>query len=609
MRLSLIVSSALVALVSSSVGAAIAVAPDATFSAKILVRQSSGACTLIAPTSVAQHHRAIQSPTDTLELITRRQNRLPSELSTPEAARDDEQFVEVLGGSPEAVEAHVKTRCPAGVDVSVPVSSPQTTRLRGRTRALALALAATAETRKLVDSGDPANRIDVVFMGDGYTASERDKFFGDMQRLTRDMFAGETFAQYLPLFNIWAAFVPSSESGIGVGGQPKDTAFQLYRDGTELRAVYTANPQAARAVCASVGAGACDFPSLIANDDFYGGLGGEFVIATRSETSGTVVLRHEMGHNFGKVGEEYDGGYVYSGANSASSVAGVPWKHWLTDPSRLVEEKMAQLYQKHIWYDLQQGAYTISFSSTGTFKRWLIQLSVSGADTDDALRVTLDGKPLAWTTNGRKDRSFYQWTSATGGFAKGAHQLVIRAGGAFGGPIIKQLCNAVVYEYMDESQFRLDDPSVIGIYPTFDINKRKSFRPDNERCLMRNMTSTAFCSVCQENMWHQFMARIEFIDDVVVAGRNVSLRLIPLAQLRRRDDPFVVANARVAAAEKYSIAWLRDGQELVALKDKTSVDLSGERPGNYKVRVTFTTPSVRRDPNKYMQSERTFTIA
>ena len=36
--------------------------------------------------------------------------------------------------------------------------------------------------------------------------------------------------------------------------------------------------------------------------------GGQFVIGTKSRTTGTVVLRHEMGHNFIDVGEEYDGG-------------------------------------------------------------------------------------------------------------------------------------------------------------------------------------------------------------------------------------------------------------------------------------------------------------
>jgi hypothetical protein len=72
--------------------------------------------------------------------------------------------------------------------------------------------------------------------------------------------------------NLWAVFVPSVDSGIGVGGRPKNTPFGLYRDGTELRGIYCSKPRAARAACRLTGAKACDFPSLIANDDYYGGL-------------------------------------------------------------------------------------------------------------------------------------------------------------------------------------------------------------------------------------------------------------------------------------------------------------------------------------------------
>jgi hypothetical protein len=134
-----------------------------------------------------------------------------------------------------------------------------------------------------------------VFMGDGYAITERERFVEDMKRLTNDMWSGQTFASTLPFFNIWAIFQPSKESGIGVGGTPKKTSFGLYRDGTELRGVYCSKPFFARWTCLKTGSYACDFPSLIGNDDFYGGLGGEFTISTRSPTSGTVVLRHELG--------------------------------------------------------------------------------------------------------------------------------------------------------------------------------------------------------------------------------------------------------------------------------------------------------------------------
>lgn len=177
--------------------------------------------------------------------------------------------------------------------------------------------------------------------------SEKERFFKDIERLVDNMWSGTTFASVLPLFNIWAIFTPSVESGIGVGGVPKDTMFGLYRDGTELRGIYPSKEDMLRQICKLTGRFACDFPSVIANDDFYGGLGGEFVISTRfaksliirSKTSGVIVLRHEMGHNFIHVGEEYDGGDVYSGVNSASQISGLSWSHWLSDPKRIKEER------------------------------------------------------------------------------------------------------------------------------------------------------------------------------------------------------------------------------------------------------------------------------
>lgn len=104
------------------------------------------------------------------------------------------------------------------------------------------------DIQRIVDGGDPTNRLDVVFMGDGYTLTEREQFFADIRRLTNDMFNGDTFRSYLPLFNIWAVFVPSNVSGIGYNG-PKDTPFRLYRDKGQLRAINTDNAPFARQVC------------------------------------------------------------------------------------------------------------------------------------------------------------------------------------------------------------------------------------------------------------------------------------------------------------------------------------------------------------------------
>lgn len=145
----------------------------------------------------------------------------------------------------------------------------------------------TFEIQNIISSGDPENRIDVVFMGDGYTKDERSKFFSDINRLVDEMWNGETFKPVLPMFNIWALFIPSKDSGITYMQYKKDTVFGLTRDGNELRGIMPNKAFIARQICAKLGA-KCDYPSIIGNDPFYGGLGGEFVISTASPKTGTV---------------------------------------------------------------------------------------------------------------------------------------------------------------------------------------------------------------------------------------------------------------------------------------------------------------------------------
>jgi hypothetical protein len=137
------------------------------------------------------------------------------------------------------------------------------------------------------------------------------------------------------VFNTWAVYRPSVESGVGTHGRAKNTAFRLYRQGTQLRGLFPGNPGAARDACKKTGPNACDFATIIGNDPYYGGLGGEFAVSTESVTSGTIVLRHEFGHNFGKIGEEYDAGN-YFGANYASSLseATSKWGKWLSAPAK-----------------------------------------------------------------------------------------------------------------------------------------------------------------------------------------------------------------------------------------------------------------------------------
>ncbi|KXN73684.1 hypothetical protein CONCODRAFT_27640, partial [Conidiobolus coronatus NRRL 28638] len=368
------------------------------------------------------------------------------------------------------------------------------------------------EVRKIVDNGDPANRIDVVFMGDGYTANERTKFFNDVTRLTKDMFEGVTFKSWLPLINIWGIHVPSVESGIGYDGA-KNTPFKLYREKGQLRAIYTSNAANARAKCKLTGANACDYPSLIANDDFYGGVGGEFVISTRSERTGNIVLRHEMGHSFIGLGDEYDNSWAYYGANYAESLEKVGWKNWLSGPVR--EERAVYRLLEYPWHDLSQGSKSYNFTSDGTYHRYFLQVSVSAAGQEDSLEFVLDGKVLPWKTRGSDDREFYNWRGDAG-FSAGQHTFTVRSKTASTNTKIpRMIASVTLHEYGNESEFKISN-DYYSAYPTWNDKRVKSYRPTNEGCLMRNMTSSHFCNVCKEGMWHSFLNKISLIDGVSV---------------------------------------------------------------------------------------------
>ena len=85
-----------------------------------------------------------------------------------------------------------------------------------------------SEVRELVKTGRDENRIVLAIIGDGYTLEEKDKYFGDVNRMVDDLFREITFKSYLPLFNIYVVFTPSNDSGI-TDLVEKDTAFGLYR--------------------------------------------------------------------------------------------------------------------------------------------------------------------------------------------------------------------------------------------------------------------------------------------------------------------------------------------------------------------------------------------
>lgn len=435
---------------------------------------------------------------------------------------------------------------------------------------LDLSKQSNAEVRTLVSGGPLHNRIHLTILGDGYTLAEKDKFFQDAEKATQGLFEGRTFATYLPLFNVHAVFVPSRTSGIG-DGSPQDTAFRLYRTPKgSKRAIMPGNESALEQAIRL--APRTDYPLVIANDAFYGGLGGRYAISTSSERSGLIVLRHELGHNFGEVGEEYDNGMVYRGANASRSTQ-VPWKHWLDGTLEVHEARV--LSGDYIWSNLKNSAYKANFNIPQMFQLLFFELSSVGWDTPEDVMMTLNGKQIPLAGKFHEDRSF---------FSLGPE--AVQPGSAYKLRIEEKIADennvlgfAVAFAAPLNYNFT---PDKIGAFATYDGNGNKSYRPTHKSCLMRDMETDKFCSVDIENMWNKFFARVKLIDDLQVKTENESEKSVRVS---------------TQELEGLQIRWflVQNGKEteLTHLQNALEWKVPVAEKARVRVRVQYRTPEVR----------------
>ena len=431
---------------------------------------------------------------------------------------------------------------------------------------------AGSEVRTLASQGPSANRIDLTILAEGYTEAEKEKFFKDAQQTCDELFGADTFKSYLALFNVHAVFLPSRESGIG-DGRSKDTALGCYRDARMRQAVMPGNASAARK--AAKLAPDTDYPIILANDKTYGGLGGEFAITTASPFNLTTVLRHELGHNFGRVGEEYDGGQVYDGANHSSST-NVPWKHFVKGETTPVH-KAPLLHYSAPWKNLSKGVWETTFNVPAEADRVKLDFSSLGFDTHDDVELLVDGKPVAFDGKFNYDRNFYLVTLP---LTPGKHTITFREKKSDGNNVISK-----VGIYALPKDFP-SDRALVGAWGTYrEGGSASGYRPTESDCLMRDMQLRHFCPPCQENMWRNFLKEVSLIDGIEVANGQISAKTVPVGD------------------EHLKIEWLDP-------KGKARPDLEGQRTwtpaktdtGKWTLKVTFVSDEVK-DPGQKAWTE------
>jgi hypothetical protein len=199
-------------------------------------------------------------------------------------------------------------------------------------------LASRGTVWSVLDSGPPAVKVDLLILGDGYTAAELEKFRADAKRLSGELFTVEPFRSRKSDFNVRAIDLPSSESGIS---RPHAGVFRRAPLGTHYstfdseRYILTFDNRTLRDVAS---AAPYDFLVILVNERTYGGGGiyNDQTTVAASNGFARYLFIHEFGHHFAALGDEYYTSDVAYETGAAEKPE--PWEPNVTalhDPAKL----------------------------------------------------------------------------------------------------------------------------------------------------------------------------------------------------------------------------------------------------------------------------------
>ena len=210
-------------------------------------------------------------------------------------------------------------------------------------------------------NGDPATKVDLLLLGDGYTADEQDAFLQKARELTENLFATSPFMERRGDFNVWALAPPAAVPGVSrpstgiYRDSPAGATYDAFRS---ERYVLTNNNKDWRRIASSV---PYDFVEILTNSDTYGGGGiyGLFSTAAANSEWATYLFIHEFAHHFAGLADEY---YTSSVAYEAPAEIVEPyepnvtalldpenlkWKHLVEPPTPLPTPWPKEEYEKH----------------------------------------------------------------------------------------------------------------------------------------------------------------------------------------------------------------------------------------------------------------------
>lgn len=206
----------------------------------------------------------------------------------------------------------------------------------------------TYSVETLQMTGDPANRINLVVLGDGYTQQDQDKLTRDAQAWLTAFKGTSPYGNYAGYFNVKLVHVVSNEDGADNGMH----GFGMLRDTALGASFQNANPagqapdyrllvvdNATAQALAAAHAPECTKVLVIVNDSNYGGSGGAVPVFSANPDSCLIAL-HEFGHSFGGLADEYACGdtsalpqaiEAYPNVTTKQALDQIKWSGWIQD--------------------------------------------------------------------------------------------------------------------------------------------------------------------------------------------------------------------------------------------------------------------------------------
>lgn len=187
----------------------------------------------------------------------------------------------------------------------------------------------TLPYKYLKKSGDSKEKIDIVFVPEGYASSEMKQFRKDCEKSMASILNHKPFDTLADRFNFIIVEAPSEHSGVSIPrqGEWKNTAVGSNFDTFySNRYLTTSNIRKLYDILDGI---PCESIIILANTDEYGGGGiyNNYMLSAARGRDNKSVIVHEFGHSFAGLADEY----FYDDQYETYYPAGIePWEQNLT---------------------------------------------------------------------------------------------------------------------------------------------------------------------------------------------------------------------------------------------------------------------------------------